>query len=190
MDSQIVYVTTLTGWKCRLFSMRKNPNILNISVLHFFHINRVFLLLTLTWHTSLNVLGRQITVVSKRWLGCPQDTGRYIATCSNFNFTSPEPSPSWETVAQIAKKFTALFLDSAFHVHLHRSLPLVSVLNQTNPVHSHSFTSLKDDIGIYLSPPRSSKWRLSLKFSHQSLHAFTFLQFIPHSPPISSSFIS
>ena len=52
---------------------------------------------------------------------------------------------------------------------IHNSLPPVSILNQTNSVHTLPPHILKVHFNIILSPiPMSSKWSPSFKFNHQN----------------------
>jgi hypothetical protein len=77
----------------------------------------------------------------------------------NFNWLtkSMELSPSWESYnGEAPQEFPYSLRNPKVHYHVHKSLPLVAILNQINPVHtipsylrSHLFLSLPS--GIFLS---------------------------------------
>jgi hypothetical protein len=55
------------------------------------------------------------------------------------------------------------------HYRIHKSPPLVSILNQPNPVHTSTSHFLKIRLNITIpSKPGSPQWFLSLRFPHQN----------------------
>jgi hypothetical protein len=81
-----------------------------------------------------------------------------------------EHSPSWEDNYQSAsQEISRLFWNPKVRYRVHKNPPQVSVLSQTNPVHTFppSFHKIHSRI-IFPSTPMSSEWSLSFGFSDQN----------------------
>jgi hypothetical protein len=89
----------------------------------------------------------------------------------NFTLYLPRSRVPLEnlTVTQIINKFPAIYGTRSF-VHVHRILPLVTILGHMNSVYIFSPYSFKINFNIFLpSKSRSLKWSLPFRFSGQNL---------------------
>jgi len=79
-------------------------------------------------------------------------------------------SPSWEANNHLAsQEIPCLLWNPKIHYHVHKSPPLVPILNQANPVNNFQIYFFKIHSNIILrSKPRSSKWSLSFRFSNKN----------------------
>ena len=78
-------------------------------------------------------------------------------------------SPSWEANWSAASQETPhISRNSKVHYRTHKRLPPVSILDQPNPVHTHTSHLLEIHSNIIRpSTPRSPQWSPSLRFPHQ-----------------------
>jgi hypothetical protein len=88
-----------------------------------------------------------------------------------------EQSPSWETVASSAGLEIPGFLwKRDIHYHIHKSSPLIPIMNQISPDHVLPSYWLKIHFnGILPSTPRASQWPLSFRFPNQIFCGHFFL---------------
>jgi len=95
-----------------------------------------------------------------------------------------EQSP-WETNSHSTyQEITCLLWNSEVHYRVHRSLPLVPILSQINPVHNLPLYFYKNHSSIiFPSTPRSSEWPLTFRYSDQNFVRFSYLSpacYMPH----------
>jgi hypothetical protein len=113
------------------------------------------------------------------------------ASPSQFTY-SMEKSLSWQVSwFSASQEIPRVLWNPKVHYCIHKCLPPVPVLSQTNPVHAHKSHFLKILLNIILpSLPESSKWPLSLRFPDQHpVHTSTLPRtcYMPR-PPHSSRF--
>jgi hypothetical protein len=78
------------------------------------------------------------------------------------------------------KEILCMYWNLKVHCYVHKSLPLVPVLSQINPVHALPSCLCKMHFNIILPcTPWSSKWSLSLGFPHQSPIWTSLLPLLP-----------
>jgi len=108
---------------------------------------------------------------------------RIIIKCSlNMFIPTPWSSPSWEANSHLANQERyRLLWNPEVHYHVHKSPPVVPILNQMHPVHNFPPNFLRiHSVVIFACMPRSSEWSFPLMFPDQK-----FAQ-ISHAPMHSS----
>jgi len=98
-------------------------------------------------------------------------------------------SSSWEANSCSAiQDIPSISLCPKFRYSLHNGPPLVQILSRMNPVHAllRYFIQILFNIILPLIP-RSSKWHLSFRFSHQNPLRISFPPHIHHMPHPSHS---
>jgi len=105
--------------------------------------------------------------------------------------SSMQQSPSWEANSRAATQEIPLLLwNPKVHYRVHRSLPLVPILSQMNPIHTFSpyfihFIMLSSHLR-----PRLPSDLFPSRFPTKILYSFFIYPCVLHAPPISSSLIS
>jgi len=95
---------------------------------------------------------------------------QYITHSSTYLLTylltySLVQSPSWEASWFAAsQEIPRVSRNPNVHYCTDKRPPPVSILGQTNPVHTHTFQLLEINPNIHPSMPRSPQWSLSLRF--------------------------
>ena len=104
----------------------------------------------------------------------------HICVCAHTN--SKEHSPSWEANSSSAsQKIPHILLNPKAHYHVHKILPLASILSQITLVHTFPSYFLKINFNITLpATPKCSKSSLSFKFPHQKPICISLLPHVFH----------
>jgi hypothetical protein len=105
----------------------------------------------------------------------PTDITQHISLVLTYLLThSIQHSPSWEANLFVtSQEIPCVLLNPKVHYRIHKCPPPVSILSQSNPVHTPTSHFLKIHSNISLpSMPGAPQWSLSLKFPPQnSIHA-------------------
>ena len=115
----------------------------------------------------------QITSRYTRWAdtdGTASQTRTQSEHVRILNYLT-QHSPSWEAnLSSASQEISRILRNPTVHHRIHKGPLPVSILSHINPVHASPFHCYKIHFNIiHQSPPRCSKWSLSLRFPHQNL---------------------
>ena len=100
----------------------------------------------------------------------------YIYILTHSMVQSPSGEVKWFAARQEIPRISR---NPKVHYRTHKRPPPVSILGQPNPVHiptSH-LLQIHPNI-IHPSTPRSPQWSLSLRFPHQAIYIYIYINFM------------